>query len=163
MINSIIFQGRLAKDPIVRYTQNQTPVCSFTLINNNSVPKKKGDGWEWEQIKISMDCVAWKSNANFVNKYFSKGQECLVEGKISFNTWKGSDGVTRYKNEIKVDKVHFCGPKPDARGIIGTDIQTDDEVYDVGEELPKDALPERNNTYTNADFVDIADEGELPF
>jgi len=105
-LNKITLQGRMTKDVELRSTQSGTPVASFTLawsetINNN-------------EQKLFLPCVAWKNNAEFASRYFSKGSEAIVEGKLTCRKWQDRDGNNRETIELIVDRLHFCGPKKDA-------------------------------------------------
>ena len=66
MINKVILMGRLTKDPELRYTNNKTPVCSFTIAVNN--------GYGEKQQTDFVNCLAWNKTAEFVTKYFTKGK-----------------------------------------------------------------------------------------
>ena len=104
-INKTIIQGRLTKDVELRSTQSGKPVCGFTVAWSEKVK-------ESEQ-KVFMPCVAWNAQAEFISKYFSKGQECVVEGKLVSRQWQDKQGNNRETIELIADRVHFCGPKQD--------------------------------------------------
>ena len=103
MLNKVAIQGRLTRDVELRRTQSGTPVASFTVAWS----EKYG---ETEQ-KLFLPCVAWRNSAEFASRYFSKGQELLVEGKLTSRKWKDRDGNNRESIELIVDQLHFCGPK----------------------------------------------------
>ena len=104
-LNKTIIQGRLTKDVELRSTQSGKPVCGFTVAWSEKVK-------ESEQ-KVFMPCVAWNAQAEFISKYFSKGQECVVEGKLVSRQWQDKNGNNRETIELIADRVHFCGPKKD--------------------------------------------------
>lgn len=103
MLNNTIIQGRFTRDPEMRATQSGTPVCGFTVAWS----EKYG---ETEQ-KLFMPCVAWNKSAEFVRRYFTKGQEVIVEGKLVTRKWQDQHGNDRQTTELIVDHVHFCGKK----------------------------------------------------
>lgn len=105
MINKTIIQGRLTKDVELKSTPGGKSVCSFTVA---WIEKIK----ETEQ-QLFQDCVAWDKNAEFVARHFQKGQEVIVDGKMVTRKWQDKDGGTRQKNELILDRIHFCGPKKD--------------------------------------------------
>lgn len=74
MLNHIVIMGRLTRDPDLRYTQSQLPVVSFTLAVDRDFSGKDGG----EKQTDFIDCVAWRSTAEFVNKYFTKGSMAAV-------------------------------------------------------------------------------------
>ena len=108
-INKTIIQGRLTKDVELRSTQSGKPVCGFTVAWSEKVK-------ESEQ-KVFMPCVAWNAQAEFISKYFSKGQECVVEGKLVSRQWQDKNGNNRETIELIADRVHFCGPKKDDQPV----------------------------------------------
>lgn len=102
MLNKAILMGRLCADPELRTTQNGTPVCSFTLAVNR---RGKDDGTDF------LDIVAWNKTAEFVNKYFAKGQQVAVAGRIQSRTWEDQNGNKRKSVEIVAEEVHFAESK----------------------------------------------------
>ena len=75
MLNRIVLMGRLTRDPELRKTQSDTPVCSFSLAVDRDY-KKDGEKKETDFI----DIVAWRATAEFVSKFFTKGRMAVVEG-----------------------------------------------------------------------------------
>lgn len=102
MLNTAILMGRLVKDPEMRSTQSGTPVCSFTLAVNR---RGKDDGTDF------LDIVAWSKTAEFVSKYFQKGQLVAVKGRIQTRTWEDQQGNKRKSTEIVAEEVHFAESK----------------------------------------------------
>lgn len=102
MLNTAILMGRLVKDPEMRSTQSGTPVCSFTLAVNR---RGKDDGTDF------LDIVAWSKTAEFVSKYFTKGQLVAVKGRIQTRTWEDQQGNKRKSTEIVAEEVHFAESK----------------------------------------------------
>ena len=77
MLNKWIGMGRLARDPDLRHTQSGTPVVSFTIAVDRDFKAQDGDReTDW------IDIVAWRSTAEFVSKYFTKGSSIVVEGRL---------------------------------------------------------------------------------
>lgn len=103
MVNRTILQGRLCADPELRRTQNGTAVCSFRVAWSETVKER--------ETKLFLSCIAWQSMAEMVSKYFRKGKEIVVEGKLSTREYTDRDGVNRTVTELTVDRVHFCGKK----------------------------------------------------
>lgn len=111
MLNRIIIMGRLTRDPELRRTQNGTAVTSFTLAVDRDF-KNKETG---ETACDFIDCVAWRSTAEFVNNYFTKGRMAIVEGKLQIRPWKDKDGNNRRSAEVIVDTMYFGGSKQQDR------------------------------------------------
>lgn len=107
MLNTITIMGRLTRDPEKRYTQTQIPVTSFTL----AVDRDFEEGGERKTDFI--DCVAWRGSAEFVSKYFAKGDMAVVSGRLALRDWTDRDGNKRRSAEIVADHIYFGGNKRD--------------------------------------------------
>lgn len=106
-MNKVILMGRLTKDPEVRYTQaTNTMVTSFTLAVNRRFVKQ-GEERQADFINI----VAWNKTAEFVSKYFSKGQQVGVIGRIQTRNYDDEQGVKHYITEVIAEEVYFAGEK----------------------------------------------------
>ena len=115
MMNHINIMGRLTRDPELRYTQNQTPVCTFSIACERDY--SKGENREADFV----DIVAWRSTAEFVSKYFAKGRMAVVSGRLQMRDWTDRDGNKRRSAEIVADSVYFGDSKPkDNDGSTGT-------------------------------------------
>lgn len=107
MLNIVALVGRLAKDPELKTTPSGTSVCSFTLAVDRSYSKDGNRQTDW------IDCVAWRHTAEFICKYFSKGQQMAVSGSIQTRNYEDHNGNKRKAVEVNVTQVDFCGGKPD--------------------------------------------------
>lgn len=107
-MNTIILMGRLTQDPELRYTQgaNATAVCNITLAVRKSYVR------EGEPDANFIDAVAFGGTAEFIEKYFSKGQPILIRGELNIEIWKDKDDNTRRTARVTIDKVDFAGDKP---------------------------------------------------
>lgn len=109
MLNHITIMGRLTRDPELRRTGTGTAVTSFTLaVDRDFAPK---DGGEKETDFI--DCVAWRSTGEFVEKYFGKGSMAVVSGRLQIRNWTDKDGNKRRSAEVLADSVYFGESKRD--------------------------------------------------
>lgn len=106
-MNKAILMGRLTKDPELKTTPSQIPVCSFSIAIDRRV--KEGANKQTDFI----NCVAWRGTAEFLAKYFKKGQRVLVTGSIQTRSWE-KDGVKREATEVQVDEVEFVETKESA-------------------------------------------------
>ena len=104
MLNEIVMMGRLVRDPELRYTTSQKPVCNFTL----AVDRDRAAGDEKTDF---FDCVAWNSVGEFVSKYFRKGQMAAICGHLQNRTYTDKEGHNRKVSEINVSDVYFGEPK----------------------------------------------------
>ena len=103
MLNHITIMGRLTRDPELRYTGSNTPVCSFTL----AVDRDFSDKQSGEKQTDFIDCVAWRHTGEFVNKYFSKGSMAVVAGRLQVRDWEDKDRNKRRSAEIVVENIYF--------------------------------------------------------
>lgn len=133
MPNHIILSGRLTRDPELRRTGSGTAVTSFTLAcDRDRAPQ--GQDRETDFV----DCVSWRGTAEFVDKYFTKGQMAIVSGRLQIRSWTDKEGNKHRATEIVADRVYFGGSKP--RG----------EADDAGFQAP-------------AEFAELEDDSEIPF
>lgn len=109
MVNRMILQGRLCADPEMRRTQSGTAVCSFRVAWSEIIKDR--------ETKLFLNCVAWQGTAEMICKYFRKGKELAVEGRLSTREYDDRDGNRRSVTEMTVDRVHFCGKNEDAQGM----------------------------------------------
>lgn len=117
MLNHITLQGRLTKDPELRYTPGNTPVCSFTL----AVERDRKDANDERQVDF-IDCVAWRATAEFVKKYFSKGSGAALSGRLQIREWTDKDRNARRTAEVVVEAMYFgLGDRSEARTAGGYD------------------------------------------
>lgn len=110
MLNRIVLMGRLTRTPELRRTQNGTAVASFTLAVDRDYSGKDGGEKETDFI----DCVAWRSTAEFISKYFTKGRMAVVAGRLQIRPWTDKDGNKRKATEVIVDSAYFGDSKRDS-------------------------------------------------
>lgn len=111
MLNEVLLQGRLVKDPELRRTQAGDAVTSFTLAVERDIQNKDGVR-ETDYI----DCVAWRKTAEFVDRNFTKGKMAIVKGRLTIRKFEDKDGNKRAKAEVVADSVYFGDSKRDGDG-----------------------------------------------
>ena len=122
--------GRLTKDPEVRYTQtNNTLVASFSIAVNRRFTRE-GDTATADFFNVT----AWSKTGEFVSKYFKKGQQVAVVGRLQNRNWDDQNGQKHYATDVVAEEVYFAGSKADT-----------------------------NNNTENADITDFASGDDLPF
>ena len=89
MLNNVILMGRLTKDPEIRRTQSGTAAASFTIACERDFSNNG------EKETDFIDCVAWKNTADFIGKYFTKGNMIAVNGRLTTRRWQDKDGRNR--------------------------------------------------------------------
>lgn len=108
MLNHIVIMGRLTRAPELRKTQSGTPVASFTLAcERDFAAQGEARGTDF------IDIVAWRYTAEFVEKYFSKGQMAVVTGRLQIRNWEDKEGNKRRSAEILADHIYFGEGKKD--------------------------------------------------
>ena len=106
MINNAVIMGRLTADPELRTTGNGIGVCGFTVaVDRNYRPE--GEERQTDFINV----VAWSKTADFVSRYFRKGQMIAVQGSIQTRNYEDRNGNKRTAVEIVADNISFCGSK----------------------------------------------------
>ena len=109
MLNHIVIMGRLVRDPELRYTQSNTPVTSFTLAVDRDFGKTDSGDKQTDFI----DCVAWRSTAEYINKYFTKGRMAVVSGRLQLREWVDKNENKRRSAEVVVDNIYFGDSRRD--------------------------------------------------
>lgn len=105
-MNNVVLMGRLTKDPDLRYTSgNNTAVASFTLAVNRRFSK------EGQPQADFINIIAWGKSAEFVGKYFTKGQQVVVVGKIQTRSWDDTEGKKHYVTEVVAEETYFADSK----------------------------------------------------
>ena len=109
-MNKIILLGRLVQDPEIRYTSSNVPMTRFKIAVNRS-----GKPQEGQPTADFFQITAWRHTAEFVQKYFTKGQQVLIEGYLRNNSYTDKDGNKRYSDDIHADHVYFADSKRDSQ------------------------------------------------
>ena len=150
MLNHIIVMGRTVRDPELRSTQSGVSVCSFTLACDRDFKAKDSGEKETDFI----DCVAWRSTAEFVSKYFTKGRMMAVEGRLHLRDWVDREKNKRRSVEIEVNNAYFADSKKD---------QEPPEVsHGAADGFPSGGLPGGNLPSGFDPFAGV-EGGDLPF
>ena len=124
MLNTAILMGRLTTDPELQYTQSNIPVTSFTLAVDRAY--KSGEERQTDFINI----VAWRQRAEFVTKYFKKGQLVAVEGSIQTRKYTDKDGKNRTSFEVVANNVHFAEKREQQANPANIDASYTEPNYD---------------------------------
>ena len=106
-MNKVHLIGRLTKDPSIRYSQNQNPICiaRFTLAVDR---RYKKDG---EQNADFISCLAFGKIAEHIEKYYHKGMKTAISGRIQTGSYKHKDGYTVYTTEVVIEEMEFAESK----------------------------------------------------
>lgn len=120
MLNKVILMGRLTRDPEIRYTQNNTPVASYSIAVDRNYSKDQDRQTDF------IDIVSWNKAAEFVSKWFKKGSLIVVVGRLQVRKWQDKDGNNRISYEVISEEVSFGGSKNDSdSSVSNTNVTTD--------------------------------------
>lgn len=153
MLNQVALMGRLTAEPELRHTSSNIAVASFTLAVNRSYVKQGA-----ERQTDFIDIVAWRNTAEFICKYFHKGQMMALEGSIQTSTYTDRDGNNRKRFEVLANNVYFTesrnstqsgGYAPAAPPVDYAPVDADNASY---------STPSGND-----DFITLEDDDDLPF
>ena len=106
MLNHVVVMGRFTKDPELKRTANGTPVTSFSFAVERD--RKDHDG---NKVSDFFDIVAWKNTAEFICRYFCKGQLAVIEGNIQAREWTDKNENKRKSVEIIAENIYFAEKK----------------------------------------------------
>lgn len=143
-MNKVILMGRLTADPELRQTQGGIASCRFTVAVDRQFKNKETGEREADFIT----CVAWRQTAEFVSRYFKKGNMIAIEGTLRTGSYKDKnhDDVTHFTTDVYVDNAEFCGGK-------NTNDNGNNDVENKQESKP---VSESENTA-------VADDSDIPF
>jgi single-strand DNA-binding protein len=144
-LNKVMLIGRLGRDPEIRYSSNNTPICNFSIATSERI--RKGDNFEekteWHRI------VVFGNQAENASKFLKKGSLVFVDGKIQSRTYQDKDGNERNVFEIVANSLNFLDPKDSAMPAERTYQNTQKD-------------PDQPQSQGNAPKFDN-DDDELPF
>lgn len=117
-LNKVMLIGNVGNDPEIRYLdsnpqspQGNAKVASFRLATTERYRDRNGEtreNTEWHNI------VAWRSNADLVEKFVHKGSQIYIEGKLRTRQWTDQTGNKRFTTEVQADNIQLLGKRPDA-------------------------------------------------
>ena len=152
MLNHIVLMGRLVRDPELRKTQSGVSVVSFRIAVDRDFQSRDGG----EKQTDFIDIVAWRSTAEFVDKYFTKGRMAVVSGRLQIREWTDKEGGKRYSTEVVADNVYFGDSKNSGgeggQSSGGRGSYSGNSGYG-GYDAPA----------IKTDFSEVEDDGDLPF
>lgn len=140
-LNKVILFGRLTSDPIFRQTQSGIAVCRFTVACDRQYADKQTGKREADFIEVQ----AWRQAAEFVSRYFKKGDAITVDGSLRNNNYEDKNGVKHYSYIVMADNIGFGGSKSENTNNQQSGNQQTPEGLNIG------------------DFEEIISDGETPF
>jgi single-strand DNA-binding protein len=154
MLNSVIIMGRLTADPELRTTPSGVSVTRFTVAVDRRF-QRQGEDRQTDFINV----VAWRQTADFVTRFFKKGQMIAVQGSLQVSNYEDKNGNKRTNYDVVADNVSFCGSKSESGNNFGARQESAPAVsYQSADAGSFSVLPDDNQGFPFADD----DEG-LPF
>lgn len=166
-MNKVILMGRLVADPETRYTQSNIAMTRFRIAVN-----RPGKTQEGQSNADFFQITAWRNTAEFVGKYFKKGQQILVEGYLRNNSWTDQQGNKRYSDDIHAEQVYFADSKRDsgsnnayAGAYTGNSINNTNANANAPQVSAPPVQPEKPEKPENGDgfYALNEDDEDLPF
>lgn len=155
MYNKVILMGRLTADPDLRQTPNNVPVVTFSIAVQRKFSNKEN-----ERQTDFFNIVAWRNQAEFISKFFTKGKSILIEGELQNRQYTTKEGEKRIITEIIVDSAHFTPEPKNASG--SANAQYTSENHPINSATSYAAFNAANNN--NSDFSVAADDNDdYPF
>ncbi len=141
-LNKVLIIGNLGRDPELRYTKSGTPVVNLSVATTHVEKSPDGEQkeiTEWHRISV------FGKQAEFCNRYLTKGRQVFVEGRLRTRKWEDRSGQIRYTTEILADRVMFLGSR-----------FNNDQVAQQPKDEPLESVP---------DYIDesIPEDDEIPF
>jgi len=122
-MNNVTLIGRIGNAPELRYTPNNTAVCTFSIALSERWKDNSGD---MQERTSWVDCEAWSKTADAINQYFAKGQRIGITGSLRQDTWTDKDGNKRSRLKVVVNSFDFIESKNDRDAAPGSPRQQDD-------------------------------------
>lgn len=110
-LNKVILGGHLTADPELKQTNSGIPVISFSIAVNRRFRSQANENASAQPTVDFFNVTAWRSQAEFVSRYFRKGSAICVVGSIQNRTWTDQQGQKRYATDIVADEVMFVDSK----------------------------------------------------
>ncbi len=148
-MNSICLMGRLTVDPELKTTQSGVSVTGFTVAVDRAFRSK-----DQERQTDFIPCTAWRGTAEFITRYFRKGQRIAIQGSLQSRSYTANDGSKRTAFDVVVDNAFFCESKG---GQTAGAPNYDSQIPQVSEARPA------FSTANTGDFEEILTDEELPF
>ena len=157
-MNKVILVGRLTKDPELRATASGFNTANFSIAVQRNFKNREGN-YDADFV----NCVAFRNQADFVSKYFKKGNMIGVEGRIQTRNYDAQDGSKRYVTEVVVENIEFVGSKNDGQNSYD---QSNDAGYfpDMSPQVDSQEIEiPSSDPFENYDSDVTLSDNDLPF
>jgi single-strand DNA-binding protein len=164
-VNKVFLLGNLGKDPELRYTTAQNPICTFSVATTE---RRKDQNGQWNDHTEWHNVVTFGKTAENCSQYLKKGRQAFIEGKIQTRKWQDKEGKDRYTTEIVANTVQFVGGAGRSTGDSISVSSTPDEVSagrGLMSSLPTaDAIAGGGGKGAGSSAADVPfDDDDIPF
>ena len=155
--NRTIFAGRLIADPLLKFLPSQTAIAEFRVASNRRWKDTAGN----EQTEVCfLDCIAYGAKGEQINRFFAKGRNIFVEGRLKHDQWEDKQsGMKRSKHSLVVENWEFVDPPPEKSGDAPEQKPPQRKSYP---RRTPDQTPE-SEKQVNKGPDGFTDEGDIPF
>ena len=150
--NKVILIGNMTADPELKQTTGGISVCSFSIAVNRRFARAE----QGQQNVDFINIVTWRQQAEFVSRYFKKGNPILICGQLQTRSWNDNQGQKRYATEVVADEVSFVASA--AQSANGASI-----ANGAGSSYTPEAYGAPTFNSAGANFEEIPNDGDLPF
>ena len=150
--NKVILIGNMTADPELKQTAGGVSVCSFSIAVNRRFAKAD----QAQQNVDFINIVTWRQQAEFVSRYFKKGNPILICGQLQTRSWSDNQGQKRYTTEVVADEVSFVASAAQT-------AQSGSGMAPAGSYTPEAYGAPAFNSAPSANFEEIPNDGDLPF
>jgi single-strand DNA-binding protein len=164
-INNVVLVGRLTRESELKFLNNGTAVCRFSLAVNRM--KRSGDQWE-EEVSY-FDIVLWGKQAETLNPYLVKGRQICVSGELRQSRWE-QDGQSRSRIEVVANNVQLIGSSAgqnNSAGSNGPSAQSSGQRYDSGTSKRQNTVEPRRESRPQSQMADFPGpeqfDDDIPF
>lgn len=162
-LNQVVIMGRITHDLEIKQTQSGTAVLSFTVAVERSFVRQ---GEERQADFIT--CVAWRNQAEFINRYFAKGRMIAIVGNLRTRTYDDKNGTKHYVTEVYVDEAQFTGEMKEHannanNGVYSGGNHQEHSNYTINGNTPQNGAQSVQSGDWNEEFTDLFNDDGIPF
>jgi len=151
-MNQVQLVGNICRDPEYRTLQSGVTCCQFTVACQRKFKNAQG-----QYDADFINCVAWRQTADFINRYFIKGNKIGLVGTLQTRSYDAQDGTKRYVTEVIVENVEFVAPRQDSGSSYGSPPPAQQR------QQPQQRNEQQRMDMSGQGFQEVEDDDELPF
>ena len=134
-MNKVILVGRLTAKPELRYTSSNIAHSRFTIAVNRNYTNEDGT-----RTADFINVLSWRKQAETICKYFDKGSQIAIEGRLQSGSYDDKDGNKRYTLDVALENFEFVeSKKRETEEEVETEAQTEEDPFaEFGEQISVD-------------------------